>query len=144
MKTKKIFSLLILTIIMASCATKNKTTDENLFTTTWELEYLSGPRIAFSGLYPDKKPTITFDKVTKQVQGNNSCNGYAADYTINGNQISFGDPGPSTMMFCGEGETFFLSTMKKIDSYKIDSDEKLNLMVGDVPMMRFKKSIKNN
>ena len=143
MNTKKMFSLLFLTIIIGACSSTKKTTDENLFNTTWELDYLSGPRIAFDGLYPDKKPTVTFDKATNTVQGNNSCNGYSASYTLNGNQISFGDPGPSTMMFCGEGETFFLSTMKKINNYKMDSDGKLNLMMGEVSMMRFKK-IANN
>lgn len=58
---------------------------------------------------------------------------------MNGKQISFGDPGMTTMMFCGEGEKFFLNTMKKVTTYKIDADGKLNLMIGDVPMMRFKK-----
>ena len=140
MKTIKIFTLIIFAFIIGSCSTSKKTADDALFNNGWELEYLSGPRIAFTGLYPDKKPTITFDKATHQVQGNNSCNGYSADYTLNENQISFGDPVPSTMMYCGEGETFFLTTMKKINSYKIDSDGKLNLMLGDVPMMRFKKS----
>ena len=117
----------------------SKNSNAALYENTWELEYLSGPRIAFSGLYPDKKPTITFNETTKQVVGNNSCNGYSAEYVMTGNQISFKDSGISTMMFCGEGEKFFLSTMKKVNSYQIDADGKLNLLTGDVPMMRFKK-----
>ena len=111
-----------------------------LYSSTWELEYLSGPRIAFEGLYPDKKPQITFNKDTKKVVGNNGCNGYNADYTLNGNSIYFGEPGPSTLMYCGEGETFFLNTIKKINSYSIDKDGKLNLMMNEVTMMRFKKA----
>lgn len=114
-------------------------TNDGLYNTLWELDYLSGPRIAFEGLYPDKKPKITFNKTTNKVEGNNSCNGYSADYILNGNEISFGEPGPTTMMFCGEGEKFFLTTIKKVNTYTIDSDGKLNLMIGDVPMMRFKK-----
>ena len=110
-----------------------------LFGTQWELEYLSGPKIAFEGLYPDKKPVISFNKDAKKVEGNNSCNGYTAPYTINGKSISFGEPGPTTMMYCGEGEKFFLSTMEKVNQFSLDTDGKLNLMIGDVPMMRFKK-----
>ena len=83
----------------------------------WELEYITGPRIAFEGLYPDKKPEITFNAMTNTVSGNNSCNGYSADYKVAGNMISFGDPGISTMMYCGEGEKIFLSTMKKVNRY---------------------------
>jgi len=140
MKTIKILSLIIFALIIGSCSSTKKMTNDTLFNTTWELEYLSGPRIAFTGLYPDKKPIIAFNKTTNRVEGNNSCNGYSADYTLNGDGISFGEPGPTTMMYCGEGETFFLNTIKKVSSYKIDNDGKLNLMVDDIPMMRFKKS----
>jgi len=140
MNTIKILSLFIFTLIIGSCSSTKKVATDDLFNTTWELEYLSGPRIAFDGLYPDKRPKITFNKTTNRVEGNNSCNGYSADYTLNGDGISFGEPGPTTMMYCGEGETFFLNTIKKVNKYKIDDDGKLNLMIDDVPMMRFKKS----
>ena len=81
-----------------------------------------------------------FDKTTNKVSGNNSCNGYSADYTLTGNSISFGEPGPATMMFCGEGETVFMSMIKKINKYSFDQDGKLNLMLDNVSMMRFKKA----
>ena len=42
------------------------------------------------------------------------------------------------MMFCGGSERQFLEMMKKIDGYSFE-DGKLNLLVGEVPMMRFKK-----
>lgn len=128
----------MLVLFLASCSTTKKKTSEQLYNTTWELEYLSGPRISFDGLYPDKKPQIEFNKATQKAEGHNSCNGYSADYTLDGNTISFGEPGPTTMMFCGEGEKFFLNTIKKVNTYKIDEDGKLNLMIDDVPMMRFK------
>lgn len=139
MKTQRTFLLVIFTIILSACASSKKDTADALFNTTWELEYLSGPRIAFNGLYPDRKPKITFNKEANRVDGNNGCNGYSANYVLEGNDISFGEPGPTTMMFCGEGEVFFLNTMKKINKYNIDNDGKLNLMIDDVPMMRFKK-----
>ena len=140
MKTIKILSPTIFVLLFFSCSSSKKSTNEALFNTTWELEYLSGPRIAFGGLYPGKKPKITFNKTTNKVEGNNSCNGYLADYNLNGDEISFGEPGPTTMMFCGEGETFFLNTIKKVNKYNIDDDGKLNLLINDVPMMRFKKT----
>ena len=69
-------------------------TNEDLFDTLWELEYLSGPRIAFQGLFPDKKPQITFNPTTQKVEGNSGCNGYSADYTLNGDNLSSGRTGP--------------------------------------------------
>ncbi len=130
--------LTILLITMSSCVSSKNSRDTNLFNVTWELEFISGPRIAFSGLYPNKKPAITFNKTTKKAEGTNSCNGYSAEYTLDGDAISFGEPGPTTMMFCGNGEKVFLNTIKKINKYTIDADGKLNLMLNDVTMMRFK------
>lgn len=137
MKTRLL--IILFTLVMISCTTQKNISQEKLYGTTWELEYISGPRIAFNGLYPDKKPRISFDQETNKVIGNNSCNGYSADYTLNGDSISFGEAGPTTLMFCGEGEKVFLDMMKKIDGYRFDQDGKLNLLFDNVPMMRFKK-----
>ena len=139
MKTKTTLLISIFSFVMISCGTKKNVASEKFYNTTWELEYISGPRITFNGLYPDKKPEITFDKVTKKVTGNNSCNGYSADYTLDNDSMSFGVPGPTTMMFCGEGEKVFLNMIKKINKFSFDQDGKLNLLIGDVPMMRFKR-----
>jgi heat shock protein HslJ len=141
MKNNVLF-LSFLALFMSACSTvKNTKPKDSLSNVTWELEYISGPRIAFEGLYPNKKPQITFNTTTNEVSGTSSCNGYSAKYTSNGKTISFGEPGPTTMMFCeGGGEKTFLQTIKKVDNYSIDTDGKLNLNVGEVPMMRFKKS----
>ncbi len=80
---------------------RQKNTDFVLFGSTWQLNYISGPRIAFGGLFPDKKPQISFNSETNRVEGSNSCNGYSADYRITDQNISFGEPGMSTMMYCG-------------------------------------------
>lgn len=144
MKKYTIAVVSVLTLLLTSCmASKEAQKTANIYDTTWELEYISGPRIAFEGLYPNKKPQITFDQKETKVYGNNGCNGYSAPYTLSGKSLTFGEPGPATMMFCeGGGEQQFLQQMKKITSYSIDKDGKLNLIQGDVPMMRFKKVAK--
>lgn len=141
MKIKSIFILSLLTLVISACSiVKNSKTSNSLANATWQLEYISGPRIAFEGLYPNKKPKITFDITKKKVSGTSSCNGYNAAYTLDGKSISFGEPGPTTMMFCeGGGEKTFLQMMKKVDNYSIDKDGKLNLNFGEVSIMRFKK-----
>ncbi|KAF2513590.1 META domain-containing protein [Flavobacterium foetidum] len=134
----------VLTLFFASCnASKEASNAGNLFDTTWQLEYISGPRIAFDGLYPNKKPQLTFDQKETRVYGNNGCNGYSAPYTLKGKSLTFGEAGPTTMMFCdGGGEQEFLKQIKQVTSYSIDKDGKLNLINGDVPVMRFKKVAK--
>ncbi len=139
MKIKNAFFSIICAAITISCATIKSVESEKLYNTIWELEYISGQRISFEGLYPEKKPIISFDKETNKVSGNNSCNGYSADYTLTDSSISFEEPGLSTMMYCGEGEKVFLNMIKKVNTYSFDQDGKLNLKINDVPMMRFKK-----
>lgn len=141
MKNNTLVLVLFLAIFIASCSNFKKTkTSVNLDNTTWELDYISGPRIAFEGLYPDKKPQITFDTTNNMVSGTNSCNGYMSKYALDGKSISFSEPGPTTMMFCeGGGEKTFLQMIKKINNYNIDKEGKLNLNIGEVAMMRFKK-----
>lgn len=129
---------IIFSVIFISCAVKKNKDADSIYGGTWELEYISGPRISFEGLFPDRKPQISFDKASGEVSGNNSCNGYSAKYNLQGNDITFGEPGPTTMMYCGQGEQQFLNMMKKINQYSIDKDGKLNLMMNEVPMMRFK------
>lgn len=145
MGSKIYMRCLLFTILTASlptaCRTSKITTEVNLYGPTWELEYLSGPRIAFEALFKDKKPQLVFDKTSLRVEGNDGCNGYSAPFTLNGSEISFGEPGPTTMMYCGEGEQFFLNTIEKINTYKIEDDGKLHLLIDDVTMMRFKKNM---
>lgn len=140
---KSILLLVFITgFLFSSCSSSKNTSQKELFSSTWELEYITGSRIAFNGLYPDKKPQINFNPETNTVSGSASCNGYAAPYTLTGNSISFGEPGPTTMMFCeGGGEKAFIEMMKKVTKYSIDADNKLNLMADEIPVMRFKKIV---
>lgn len=132
------YVVLALTFILTSCGA-GKDSSVVLFGSTWELEYISGTRIAFDGLFPDKKPQITFNPVSNEVFGNAGCNGYGSTYTLNGNTLIFGEPNPTTMMYCeGGGEAAFLQMIQKITAFNIDADGKLNLLVDEVPMMRFK------
>ena len=141
MKNNALLLVSFLALFISACsAVKNTKTTDNISNATWELEYISGTRIAFEGLYPNKKPQITFNTTTNEVNGTNSCNGYMAKYTSDGKAILFGEPGPTTMMFCdGGGEQIFLQMMKKVNNYSIDKEGKLNLNIGEIPMMRFKK-----
>src|SRR5690606_23829219 len=129
---------LVSSFLFISCGA-GKDSSVVLFGSTWELEYISGTRIAFEGLFPDKKPQITFNPVSNEVFGNAGCNGYGSTYTLNGNTLIFGEPNPTTMMYCeGGGEAAFLQMIQKVTAYTIDADGKLNLLVDEVPMMRFK------
>ena len=140
---KIILSLTIFCSVLVSCnSVKTINTEKASLKGAWQLIYISGPRIDFSGLYPNDKPTITFDLKENRVFGKNSCNSYSGTLNVDGNKISFKGPMAVTKMFClGEGENVYMNTLEKIDSYSILEDVKtLNFIVGDVAMMRLKKN----
>lgn len=142
MKKQTLFLLALISLFLVSCMSTMKGDSSKLYSNSWELEYITGPRIAFQGLYPDDKPMIKFNEDTKTVTGTTSCNGYNTEYTMKGMMISFATPSATTMRYCGEGEQVFLKTMKEVTSYRITNDGKLELLMNDVPMMRFTKSMK--
>ena len=88
---KKIFILVLITSILFSCKCQ-KTDSAGKLDGTWELNYITGPRITFDGLYPNKKPTIAVNTKENQVSGNNSCNSYTGKLVVNGNKIDFTQP----------------------------------------------------
>jgi heat shock protein HslJ len=141
---KKVILLLVI-LLISSCTTSKLPSTTNTLEGTWQLNYITGSRIAFDGLFPENKPTITFDLKENRVSGNNSCNTFSGNLIIKENQINFKDAKMiSTMMACaGQAEQVFMSTLGKIETYTISDDGKtLNFLMGDVIMMRFKKITK--
>ena len=141
---KNVFTIILFSFLLISCdAFKSQKKDTvSKLEGIWELNYVSGPKIAFDGLYPNKKPTINFNTKEKQVSGNNSCNSYTGKLNLTGDKIDFSQPMISTKMMCmdGKGEEVFMSTLSKVTSYTITDDGKtLNFISGDIATMRFTK-----
>ncbi|WP_346238832.1 META domain-containing protein [Niabella insulamsoli] len=105
---------------------------------TWEADYISGPRIAFNGLYPDKKPVITFNLPDTIATGNSSCNNFRVTFKIKGSAIQFGLPMATKMACPGEGESTFFKTLQRVNRFSV-SGTTLNLIVGDIAVMRLQK-----
>lgn len=138
---KNLFALVFLSAFLISCKCQ-KTDSASKIDGSWELNYITGPKIAFDGLYPNKKPTINFNVKENQVSGNNSCNSFTGKLNITGNKIDFNQAMAVTKMACmdGQGEQVFMSTLQKITSYDVTDDGKtLNFISGDIAMMRFTK-----
>ncbi len=105
---------------------------------TWEVDYISGPRIAFDGLYPNKKPTITFNLPDSVATGNSSCNNFRSSVKIEGSNIKFGMPASTRMACPGAGESTFFKTLESINKFSV-SGNTLNLIMGDIAVMRLQR-----
>lgn len=129
--------------LMASC--KSKQPAEPQFTKSgaldgnWVLEYVSGADMGT--LYPGGAPTLFVDLKENRASGKNGCNNYSGPITVVGNRLNFSDNMITTKMFCpGDGERTFMESIKKVSSFDISTDGKLQLMSGDVAIMRFVKN----
>jgi heat shock protein HslJ len=135
---------LIITLSSAACTTMKPGTIGNGGLSglggTWELNYISGPRIAFNGLYPGKRPSIKFDIAEKRFSGNSSCNSFSGTLMADDTTINFTEPFVMTKMACpGEGEAVFVEMLRKVNRYEISADTALSFMTGDITIMRFNK-----
>jgi len=140
-----LFAFFISCFLLTACNTTKKTTAStpkvSQLEGAWELNFITGPRIAFDGLYPNKKPAIIFDVANNRMSGNTSCNNFTGKLNVDGNKISFTDPMAMTKMMCldGNGENVFVEALKKVDSWSVMDNNTLNFRMGDVVMMRFIK-----
>ncbi len=148
MKNTLFLTAILLSVFVSGCSCKKTTESKktaskaSIYDTNWELEYITGPRITFEGLYPEEKPSITFNENEMTFGGNNSCNAYSGKLTVKENSIQFGDA-IKTMRFCeGGGEETFMNILGKVNKFAIDSEGKLLLQMDDITMMRFKKVTK--
>jgi heat shock protein HslJ len=110
---------------------------------SWELADIPGARVSVSGMYPSKKPVITFDVNDNKFAGNTSCNNFSGLLVVYGNKINFNKSMAMTKMMCqGDGETTFVDALKKIDTYTINPDNTLSLNAGGTETLRLVKVIK--
>lgn len=114
-------------LVLSGCGTNRSTSAKTLYNTPWELEVLSGPEASLKELFPDIIPQLQFDQESRMVNGNSGCNGYTAPFTLNGDRLEFGPPGPSTLMYCGEGELLFRKALERVNTWELDADGKLLL-----------------
>jgi len=144
------YLIVLLAIIISSCnSTKksasikeNSTMKANLIDGLWEVNYIMNTPKQLNELFPKGKPTITFDSAKKSVAGNSGCNNFNGKCSMEGNSIKIDEAMALTRKMCLDmtGETLFLETLKKVNSYSVTNQGKtLNLIVGDIAVMRLER-----
>jgi heat shock protein HslJ len=132
-------------ILVSSCtSTKTATSmfSPDALNGTWILEEIVGPEVGMDVLYPDKKPTITFDVANLKINGNTGCNNFNGPFTVNGATLDLSAPLGMTRMMCpGNGEAAFVSILQQSTGWTV-REESLRLMTGDLVVMRLSKASK--
>lgn len=114
----------------------------NLIDGAWEVNYIMNTPKPLNELFPKEKPTITFDSGKNAISGNSGCNNFNGKCSMEGNSIKIDEAMALTRKMCLDmtGETLFLETLKKVNSYSVTNHGKtLNLIVGDIAVMRLER-----
>ncbi len=131
--------------IIQSCTTQNNTNDPQTLNLelsgTYTLEYIdasSGTNIEEG--FPNKKPSLTLESVSKKLTGNTGCNQMFGSFTTNQSKITFSGVG-TTKMFCeGVNENAYTSTLEKVVSYRF-ADYKLSFFdQNGLEILRFTRN----
>lgn len=143
---KKLILILAAIATVIACDSKKAVVDSADSPTSlngsWELNYITGTRLAVSELYANKKPMVNFNIAESKVNGNTGCNSFTGMITsARAGKIIFDESMAMTKMYCeGQGETVFMDNMKKVKGYSItDEGKTLHLKTGDTDLMRFEK-----
>ena len=122
--------VVLATIGLTACTSTETATLEN---TTWVLESY-GEQGNLQSVLEDSEITAIFDSGKGSVSGSASCNGYLANYEVDGNQLSISGSGASTRMFCEdtmEQERRYLALLKDAETFKIQGGQLLIFCSGN-------------
>ncbi|RYF77270.1 MAG: META domain-containing protein [Cytophagaceae bacterium] len=113
------------------------TEETSALTGTWELNYLAAPGAGLAALYPNRKPSLTFDATNHRIAGSTGCNSFSGPFASSGSTFTFPEAAVMTRMMCpGPGEETFLAVIKKVNRFSI-TDNILTLLTDDIAVMRF-------
>jgi heat shock protein HslJ len=136
----------LLCLLVTACTSMKKQTETKTepvaaLAGTWVLDVVPYTKGTFDTLYPDNKPSLTFDLVQKTFTGHTSCNTINGALVADSKAISFNGDIAMTRMACiGDGESVFMENLKRINKYAVSANGKeLTLIQGDMALMQFHK-----
>lgn len=137
---------ILLCLLVTACSSMKKQTvvkSEPVATLagTWVLDIIPYTKGTFEALYPESKPSLSFDPAQKKFTGYSGCNNINGPFVSDSNTISFKGDITMTMKACpGDGESVFMEHLNRINKYAISSDGKeLTLIQGDLALLHFHK-----
>lgn len=132
-----------ITFLVLSCNNTKTTTETTtmkayLIDGSWEANHIINTPKPFEEMYPNLKPSITFNSSKNQINGISVCNSFRGTFSIDGKSISIDEAMATTRKMCPNmaGEQVFLETLKKVNTYSvINKGNTLNLIMGDIAIM---------
>lgn len=124
-------------LLLAIGCSSNKESVNNLLHDIWVLESVKGEPYSLAE-NQNLHPTIEIYLAEERFSGNTGCNNMNGTLTVDGSKITFTNI-ITTKMFCNDvDETGFLSSLEKVNRYKIEK-MRLYLYEDDSELMIFQK-----
>jgi heat shock protein HslJ len=122
-------------IVLAGCTARQEASSVSLMDTQWTLTELNG-----NPIMPGTTISARFSE-DSLVGGSSGCNRYSTTYMVQGNKISFGEQGASTLMAClppiMDQESAYLEALAATTSFEISDDELILYDDSDNPVAVF-------
>jgi heat shock protein HslJ len=138
--------IILFCLLGVACSSMKKQTETKgqpvaTLTGTWVLDVVPYTKGTLDTLYPETKPSLSFDLAQKSFSGYSGCNNINGPLVADNNTISFKGDIAMTRMACpGDGESVFMEHLKRINKYSVSADGKeLTLIQGDLALMHFHK-----
>lgn len=92
--------------------------------------------------FPNKKPVLILEAISKKVTGNTGCNQLFGSFTTQNNQITFSGMG-STKMYCQDvKENEYLNMINQVHSYKIINGQLIFMDKDGKELLKYNKTKK--
>jgi heat shock protein HslJ len=122
------FTAIIGLLFFQSCATQGGDASSSTLNldlsgswTLVEIHESSGTNIKDG--FPEKKPTLTLEAISKKLTGNTGCNQMFGSFQTNQNSVSFSKMGATKMYCANVKEAEYLAMFDKIKTYSILNDQ---------------------
>jgi len=117
---KHFIAMVLISLLLVACAAQPQATLEG----TWVLTSLDG-NTQVGAVVGGRDITLEFGE-DGRAGGSGGCNGYGADYSLNGNAVQFMQP-ISTMMYCEpeavmQNEAAFLQALVAVGEFQLSGD----------------------
>lgn len=136
---KNLITAFFALVLVTSCTTQNVNNESQTLNLelsgTYTLEYIDGTNIDEG--FPNKKPTLTLESITKKLTGNTGCNTMFGSFTTEQNKVTFSGLG-MTKMFCeGVKEKEYTASLEKVSTYRFDNNKLSFFDTNGKELLRF-------
>lgn len=132
--------------LLQSCTSMNTTSNGNQTTNLdisgkWTLTQISkNSGTDINSGFPNKKPTLILEAISKKATGNTGCNQMFGSFTTNQNKVNFSGMG-MTKMYCQDvKENEYMAMFNQVSTYKVTENQLIFMDKNGKELLTYSKT----